>query len=264
MLRIAIAMAGLLLLAACASAPPPSVSPEVRSALAPTGKMRVAVNFGNRNFARRGTSGEASGVAIDLARELARRTGIPVELVGYPSAGRLTAAAATGAWDVAFLAYAQAREKEIDFAAAFAEVDGTYLVPAGSPLRDASEVDRKGVRIAVAAKGGNELFLSRAIKQAQLVRVASSADTHAFKVFVADGLEAFAGLRPTLIREAEKLPGSRVLDGRYTVIRYSVGIVKGRDAGARYLRDFIEDVRASGLLDRLIESNGVAGVSAAK
>jgi len=249
------------LLASCASGP--SVSPQVRSELAPTGKIRVAVNFGNRNFARKSASGETDGIAVELARALGRRTGLAVELVGYESAARLTGAVSSGAWDVAFLAYAQAREKEIDFAASFAEVDGTYLVPAGSTLRNASEVDRAGVRIAVSAKGGNELFLSRTIKQAQLVRVATSSGNNAFKVFVGEKLEAYAGLRPTLIQVAEKLPGSRVLDGRYTVIRYSIGIVKGRDAGVRYLRDFIEDAKASGLMARLVEKNGVAGVSAA-
>lgn len=261
MRRVAAAIAGLSLLASCAGGP--SISPQLRSELAPTGKIRLAINFGNHNFARRGADGEPAGITIDLARELERRTGVPVELVPFESASRLTGAVSSGAWDVAFLAYAQAREKEIDFAAAFAEVDGTYLVPAGSPLKHASEVDRAGVRIAVSAKGGNELFLSRTVKQAQLVRVPTSSANNAFKVFVGEKLEAYAGLRPTLIREAEKVPGSRVLDGRYTVIRYSIGIVKGRAAGARYLRDFIEDAKASGLMARLVEKNGVEGVSAA-
>ena len=261
--RIAAALAGLALLASCATAPEPSIPPEVRADLAPTGKIRVAINYGNRNFARRSASGEPDGVAIDLARELARRSGLPVEIVAYPSAGQLTGALKTGAWDVAFLAYAQAREKEIDFAAAFAEVDATYLVPAGSPFRNAADVDRAGVRIAVSAKGGNDLFLSRTLKQAQLVRVASSAGASSFKVFVSDKLDAYAGLKPTLIEESAKLPGSRVLEGRYTVILYSVGVVRGRAAGARYLRDFIEDAKASGLLARLIEKNGVPGLSPA-
>jgi polar amino acid transport system substrate-binding protein len=259
--RIAAALAGLALLASCASAPP--ISPQVRSELAPTGKIRVAINFGNRNFARKDAAGEPGGVAVGLARELERRSGIPVELVAYESAGRLTAAAKSGVWDVAFRAYAQAREKEIAFPAAFAELDATYLVPADSALRNAGEVDREGVRIAVSAKGGNELFLSSALKHATLVRVPSSSTTNALKVFLADKLDAYAGLKPTLLAEAAKRPGYRVLEGRYTVIRYSIGIVQGRNAGAAYLRDFIEDAKASGLLARLIEKNGVQGVSAA-
>jgi polar amino acid transport system substrate-binding protein len=166
-----------------------------------------------------------------------------------------------GGWDVAFMAYEPAREAEVAFAGAFAEVDSTYLVPAGSPLRNASEVDREGVRIAVSAGGGNDLFLSRTIKRAQLVRATGGSAT--LKMFVADKLEAYAGLKPTLINLSAKMPGTRVLEGRYTVIPYSVGTPRGRDAGNRYLRDFIEDGKASGLVARSIEKNGVRGVSVA-
>lgn len=261
MLRIVAALASLVLLASCATTP--SISPQARSELAPTGKMRVGINYGNPLFAKREATGEPGGIAVDLARELGHRTGIPVELVAYESGGQLTAGLKAGGWDIAFLAYEQTRENEINFAAAFAEADATYLVPAGSPLRNAAEVDREGVRVAVSAKGGNDLFLSRTLKRAQLVRVVGSPTTGAFKVFVADKLDAYANLKPTLIADSAKLPGSRVLDGRYTVIPYSAGIVKGRDAGARYLRDFIEDAKASGLVARLIEKNGIRGISVA-
>jgi polar amino acid transport system substrate-binding protein len=257
MFRVATAVGSLALLASCASTP--MITPQARSELAPTGKIRVALNVGNRNFARKDGDAEPVGIAVDLARELGSRTGLPIELVIYPSAGQLTGAVKD--WDIAFLAYEQAREKEITFPAAFAEVDSTYLVPPGSPFKNASEIDRAGVRIAVGAKGGNDLFLTRTLKHAQLVRVPSSPTTNALKVFVADKLDAYATLRPTLIADAAKLPGYRVLEGRYTVIPYSVGIVKGRDAGAAYLRDFIADAKASGLLARLLEKNGVQGLS---
>jgi polar amino acid transport system substrate-binding protein len=262
-LRIAGAVCISMLLASCASAPSPSLSQAARSELAPTGKIRVGINFGNRLFARKDAAGEPSGIAIDLARELGRRSGIPIEIVGYESAGRLTAAVGTNAWDIAFLAYEQAREKDIRFAAAFAEVDATYLVQPGSSLRHAEAVDRDGIRVAVSAKGGNDLFLSRTLKQASLVRVPTSSTADAFKVFVSDRLDAYAGLKPTLIALSVKLPGSRVLDGRYTVIPYSVGTVQGREAGARYLREFIEGTKASGQLAELIVKNGIEGVSAA-
>jgi polar amino acid transport system substrate-binding protein len=259
MLRIAIASASLFLLASCASTP--SVSPQARSELAPTGKLRVAVNFGNPLFARKGAGGEASGISIDLGRELGRRIGMPVEIISFDSGGQMTEGLKKGGWDVAFMAYEPAREAEVAFAGAFAEVDSTYLVPAGSPLRNASEVDREGVRIAVSAGGGNDLFLSRTIKRAQLVRATGGSAT--LKMFVADKLEAYAGLKPTLINLSAKMPGTRVLEGRYTVIPYSVGTPRGRDAGNRYLRDFIEDGKASGLVARSIEKNGVRGVSVA-
>jgi polar amino acid transport system substrate-binding protein len=260
MSRIAIAFAGLFLLASCASAP--SVTPQqARSELAPTGKLRVGINYGNPLFARRDASGEGTGIAIDLARELGRRIGAPVEILGFDSGGQLTEGLKKGGWDITFLAYEPAREAEIDFAGAFAEIDSTYLVPAGSPLRNAAEVDREGVRVAVSAGGGNELFLSRTLKRAKIVRATGSAAT--LKVFLTEKLDALAGLKPTLMELSAKLPGSRVLDGRYTVIPYSAGTAKGREAGNRYLRDFIEEAKASGFVARSIEKNGIRGVSVA-
>lgn len=261
MLKIITALAGLAFLASCATTPTLSLSPQARSELAPTGKVRVGLNYGNPLFARRGADGEGSGIAVDLTRELGRRMGVAVELVGYDSGGQLTAGLNAGGWDIAFLAYEQTREKEITFASHFAEIEGSYLVPAGSPFRNAAEVDREGVRIAVSQGGGNALFLARTLKHAKLVPMKGSAA--AFKAFVADKLDAYAGLKPTLINVSAKLPGSRVLDGSYTVIPYSVGTLKGRDAGARYLRDFIEEAKASGFVARSIEKNGIRGVSVA-
>jgi polar amino acid transport system substrate-binding protein len=258
MLKIIAAMAVLGFLASCAMTAP--VSPQVRSELAPTGRLRVGINYGNRLFAKKGADGEGAGIAVDLAHELGRRMEIPVELVGYDSGGRLTAGLKAGGWDVAFLAYEQTRESEIAYGAPFAEIDATYLVPAGSPLRNAAEVDREGVRIPVSdVPGGVGLFVSRSIRRARLVTVKGDA----FEVFVAEKMDALPGLKPTLMEQSATLPGSRVLDGRFTVIPYSVGTLKGRDAGARYLRDFIEDAKASGFVARSIEKNGIKGVSVA-
>lgn len=259
MSKLVAAAASLLLLASCAGAP--SVPPQARAELAPTGKLRVGINYGNVLFAKRGAGGEGGGITVDLARELGRRLGTPVEIIAFDSGGQMTEGLKKGGWDVAFMAYEPAREAEVHFAGAFAEVDSTYLVPAGSPLRNASEVDREGVRIAVSAGGGNDLFLSRTIKRAQLVRAKGSAAT--LKMFVADKLDAYAGLKPALIDVAGKLPGTRVLDGRYTVIPYSVGTARGRAAGHRYLRDFLEEVKTSGFIARSIEKNGIRGVSVA-
>jgi len=261
MSRLMMGFACLILLASCATTS--QVAPAVRSDLAPTGKLRVGINYGNALFATRNPkTGEPSGIAVDLARELGRQTGIPVELVGYESAGQLTADVKAGRWDLAFLAYEQAREAEITFAAAFAEADSTYLVPPGSKLRTVEDVDREGVRVAVSAKGGNDLFLTRALKHAQLVRVPGGTAA-TFKVFVADKLDAFAGLKPELVRRSAGIPGSRVLDGRYTVIQYSAGVPRGRDAGAEYLRQFIEEMKVSGAVAQSIERHGVRGVSVA-
>ena len=238
------------------------ISPSLRSDLAPTGKLRVGINYGNPVLATRDpTSGDFHGVAVDLARELGRRVGVPVELVGYEAAGKMVEAVQAGAWDVAFLAADPGRAGEISFTAPYMEIEGAYLVPAGSPLRAIADVDREGVRVGVSAKSAYDLFLSRSLQHAQLVRAPSPEAS--FELLVAGKVEVLAGVRQPLVANAKKLPGSRVLDGRFMAIGQALGIPKGRDVGAKYLREFIEDVKASGLVARAIEKAGVRGVSVA-
>ncbi len=234
----------------------------VRSDLAPTGKLRVGLNYSNFLLTGKDpVSGNPRGVAVDLAQELGRRLGVPVEFVGYDSPGKMGDAGKVGAWDIAFFAAEPARATDIAFTAAYLEIEATYLVPAGSPLRSIADVDRDGVRISVSNRSAYELFLSRTLQRAQLMRV-DGIDA-SFEQFVAKKLEALAGLRPRLVMDAEKLPGSRVLEGRFTAIQQAIGTPKGRDAGAQYLREFVEDAKASGLVARVIEGNGVRGVSVA-
>lgn len=240
----------------------PEIPPAVRSDLAPTGKLRVGINYANFLLVTRDpVSGAARGIAVDLAQELGRRARVPVEFVGYDGAGQMAEAVKTGAWDVAFLGAEPAREEEIAFTAAYLEIEATYLVPAGSPLRGIADVDREGVRIAVAAKSAYDLFLSRSLQHARLMR-AQGIDA-SFELFVRERLEALAGLKPRLLMDAEKLSGSRVLDGRFTAIQQAIGTPKGRNAGARHLREFIEDVKSSGLVVGAIKKHGVRGVSVA-
>ena len=240
----------------------PHLSPAARSDLVPTGKLRVGINFGNFLLVSKDPAGgEPRGIAVDLARELGRRIGVTVELVAYDAAGRMAEAVKTGAWDVAFLGAEPERANEITFTAAYLEIEATYLVPAGSPLRTIADVDREGVRIAVAARSAYDLFLTRTLQRARLMR-AQGIDA-SFKLFVADKLEVLAGLAPRLLADAEKLPGSRVLEGRFTAIQQAIGTPKGRDAGAQYLREFVEDVKASGLVAQTIEKHRVRGVSVA-
>jgi polar amino acid transport system substrate-binding protein len=262
MLRTALlpVLACLMFLASCASTP--QIPPAVLADLAPSGTLRAGINYGNPLFTvRDAKTGEGSGIAVDLAREFARRLGVPVELVPFNSGGQLTAGLAVGGWDMAVLAFEPARAKEIDYSAPFAETDATYLVRASSPWRTAADVDQKGVRIAVSAKGGNDLYLSRTLKNATLVH--ASSPEGAFKLFAAQKADAYANLKPGLLDNADQLPGSRVVDGRYTVIGYAAGVPKGRDAGAKYLREFIEDAKASGLVARLIEKSGIRGLAVA-
>jgi polar amino acid transport system substrate-binding protein len=237
-------------------------NPAVVAELAPTGKLRLGINFSNFLLtAKDPATGEGRGIAIDLGRELGRRLGVPVEIVGYPSPGELADAAKSGVWDVGFLGAEPKRANEIDFTAAYVEIEATYLVPAGSPLKTIADVDRDGVRIAVPEKSAYELYLSRTLKHAKLV-LEKGAD-NAFKRFVSDKLDALAGLKPRLVTDHDNLPGSRIIDGRFTAVQQAAGTPKGRPAGAQYLREFIEDVKASGLVARTIEKNGVRGLTVA-
>ena len=194
----------------------PRIPITVRSDLGPTGTLRVGINQGNFLVVTKDpVSGELRGIAVDLAQELGRRADLPVEFITYASAGKMAEAARTGAWDVAFLGAEPERRNEIAFTPAYLEIEATYLVPAESPIRAIAEVDRDRVRIAVAAKSAYDLFLSRTLQRARLVR-AEGIDA-SFKLFVADKLEALAGLKPRLVTDAQVLPGSRILDGRFTV-----------------------------------------------
>ncbi len=233
-----------------------------RSDLAPNGKLRVGINFGNNLLTARDPVTRApSGIALDLAAELGRRLGVPIEIVSYESAGALADSAGTGAWEVGFLGAEPQRANQISFTAAYLEIEATYLVPPGSPLRTIADVDREGLRIVTTAKAAYELYLTRSLQHASLTRAVDS--DAAFKSFVSEKMDALAGLKPRLVTEHDKLSGSRILEGRFTAVQQAVGTPKGHDAGARYLREFVEDVKATGLVARIIEKNGVRGVSVA-
>jgi polar amino acid transport system substrate-binding protein len=238
------------------------ISSSLNSALAPTGKLRVGINHGNPVLATLDpVSSELSGVAVDLARELGKRTSLPVVLVAFESAGKLFEAVKSGAWDVAFLAIDPGRAEEIDFTAPYVEIEGTYLVPSGSTVSAVADVDRRGVRVGVSSNSAYDLFLSRSLKDAELVR-ADSPDA-AFELILAGKVDVLAGVRQHLVAHAGKLPGARVLDGRFMAIQQALGIPKGRGEGIEFLRQYIEDVKASGLVARAIGKAGVRGVSIA-
>jgi len=238
------------------------ISPAVRSELAPMGKLRIGLNHGNSLLVTPGSSGsEPAGVAPDLGRLLGRRLGVPVEFVRFDTAGNLADAVRTGAWDVAFLGAEPQRAGDIAFTAAYLEIPATYLVPAGSPIRSVVDVDREGVRIAVAEQSAYGLYLSRSVKHATLVLTKSGGA--ALDAFVAQKLDALAGLRPALLTDVEKLPGARVLDGHFTAVQQAIGTPIGRAAAATYLRAFVEEMKASGLVAEAISRNAVHGVSVA-
>jgi polar amino acid transport system substrate-binding protein len=237
-------------------------SPAVRAELAPTGKLRAGINYGNFLLVKRDPAGgEARGIAPDLARELGRRAGVPVEFIAYEQAGKLAEGVRAGAWDVAFLGNEPQRANEIAFSPAYLEIEATYLVPAGSAIRSIAEVDRPGVRIAVTDKAAYDLFLSRNLKHAELVRAEGIQGS--YDLFVREKLDVLAGLKPRLVSDVEKLPGSHVLDGRFMAVQQSIGSPRGRVVAAQYLREFVEELKASGFVARAIERHGVRGVSVA-
>jgi polar amino acid transport system substrate-binding protein len=241
-----------------------TIPPAVRADLVPTGTLRAGINYGNVILAAKdAASGESSGVAIDLIRELGRRLGVPTEIVAYDSVAVMVDAARTGAWDVAFLGSDPARETVIGFTPAYLEIEATYLVPAASPLRTAAEVDRAGIRVAAPAKANYELFLSRNLKHAELVSAPGPGSDAAFELLATGRVDALAGLTQGLLGLAPKLPGSRLLEGRFMAVQQSIGVPKGRDAGLAYLRGVVEDAKASGLVARAIEKTGARGVTVA-
>ena len=240
-----------------------TLSLDVLKDLAPTGKLRAAINLGNSVLAQKdeGTD-EPKGITPDLARELARRLGVPVELITFDAAGKVFDAAKSGAWDIAFIAIEPVRAGDIEFSAPYVIIEGTYMVPKDSPLKAIADVDRPGVRIAVGPKSAYDLYLTRTIKNATIVRASAGGGRAMIDLFVKDKLEAVAGVKQPLLAYATDHPEVRVMDGHFMEIQQAMGTPKGRTAGAAYLRAFVEDVKRSGFVaDALKRSNQSAAVA---
>ena len=240
----------------------PDITAAVRNDLAPTGKVRAGINYGNFILAQKDkATGESRGVAVDLASELGRRLGVPVEIVAYDSVAVMGDDAPTGKWDIAFLGSDPAREKIMSFTAAYIELDATYLVPGASPLKNASEVDRAGLRITAPARANYELYLQRNLKHAKLLSVANN--DAALELMTTGKADALAGLTQGLANMSAKFPGSRIVEGRFMAVQQSIAVPKGREAGLSYLRSVVEDAKASGLVARAVEKTGAKGVTVA-
>jgi len=203
------------------------MSQQVASELAPTGALRAAINMGNFLLVTgKSPSGDPEGVAPDMAREIAARLGVPVRYLPYARPGELADAAGTGVWDIGLIGAEPQRAEKIAFTPAYVEIEATYLVPAGSPLKTIADVDKPGVRIAVSARSAYDLWLERNIHNATLVRGSSQAEV--IDMFVKQKMEALAGLRPGLVGEVEKIPGSRILDGQFSAVQQAIGTPKKR------------------------------------
>jgi polar amino acid transport system substrate-binding protein len=223
--------------------------------MAPKGTLRAAVNYGNPSIAQRDPAGgDPRGVGPDLARELARRLGMPVRFVAYDTAGKVADDAQKDVWDVAFLAIDPKRAETIAFSDAYVEIGGTYLVRADSPLRKVDDFDRKGLRVAVALGSGYDLYLSRTLKNVEFVRTADS--QAAVDRFLAERLDAAAGVRELVTRNAKSHPELRVIDENFMVIRQAAAVPKGREAAQRYLGEFVEEMKASGFVADAVKRSG--------
>lgn len=238
------------------------MSQDVIAELAPTGVLRAGINMSNFLLVTgKAANGDPDGVSPDMAREVARRLGVPVKLIPFKSPGELADQAGNNVWDIGNIGAEPARAETIAFTAAYAEIESTYLVPAGSPIKSIAEVDRPGVRIAVTGRSAYGLWLDRNIKHAELVR--SDTLDSALEQFINDKLDVLAGLRPRLLTDVEKLPGAKILDGQFSAVQQAIGTPKKNAKAALWLRSFVEEAKASGFVAKLIERHKVRGLSVA-
>ena len=237
------------------------MSDAARAELAPNGRLRAALNYSNFLLVS-SRAPEHTGVAPDLARELARRAGAAVEFIGYANAGLAADAANAQAWDVAFIGAEPARADLITFTPAYVEIEATYLVPEHSTIRSAADVDHESVRIVSTARAAYTLFLQRTLRRAEIVE-ADGIDG-ATALFARGGYDAVAGLTPRLRDDARRIPGMRLLPGRFTAVQQSIGVRKERQAAAAYLAAFGREIRTSGLLARLIAEHKADGLTIAR
>ena len=224
---------------------------EIVKAFAPSGTLRAAINQGNSVLAQKGHNGEALGITVDLARELGRRLGVPVELVIFDAAGKAFEALKAGKTDIGFLAIEPVRAADVDFTAPYVLIEGTYMVPKDSALQKIDDVDKPGVRIGVNRNSAYDLFLTRSLKSATLQR-----SDDGVALFKNEKLEAAGGVRQPLEAYAKKDPSVRVMAGRFMAIQQAMGLPKGRPSAHAYLREFVGEMKASGFCaDALKRSN---------
>jgi polar amino acid transport system substrate-binding protein len=248
------------MLSACTSMPSAPPATLVKE-FAPSGTLRAAINFGNPILANQDASGQAYGVSVDLARELGKRLGVPVELVTFSAAGKVVEAVKAAQVDVAFVAIDPVRGADMGQTPAYVVIEGAYLVPNASPIKTNAEVDRAGTRIVVGQGSAYDLYLTREIKAATLVRAPSSPAV--VDTMVAQNIEVAAGVKQQLQMDAKRIPGMRLLDGRFMVINQAMGLPKGRDAALGYLSAFVQDMKASGFVAQALVRHGIEGAAVA-
>ena len=230
--------------------------------LVQAGRVRVGLGLGVPTVAIKDpATGKVRGPALELGRALAARIGIEFAPVEYPRPGAVMEGVRTGAWDVAFLGIDPSRTTEGDFSPPYMEYDLTFMVPAGSSVRNVADADQPGIRIAVERGGAGDISLSRILKQAEVIRTDTVAS--GLELLRAGQVELRAGVRPGLLPDSERLPGSRVLEDRFGVVRVAAFVPKGHARRIAYISEFIEEAKASGLIKQIIERAGLRGVQVA-
>ncbi|WP_019577537.1 ABC transporter substrate-binding protein [Curvibacter lanceolatus] len=254
-------------LVGCASRAAEAPSAAARAELSTEGRLRVAINLGNPILASRGDRpGDPQGVSVDLAREAGRRLGLPIEWVELPAAGQAVEAVRAGQVNLAFVAIDPVRGADLDYTAPYVTIEGAYLVRADSPLTRNEEVDRSGTRVVVGRGSAYDLYLTRALQQARLVRAPTSPAV--VDQFLAEGQEVAAGVRQQLQADMARLaatgaPALRLLPGRFMVIEQAMAVPKGRLAAQAWLSAFIEEMKASGFVADSLRRHGIDGAAVA-
>ncbi len=238
------------------------LSEQVLRELAPAGRLRVAINYGNAVLAQRDErTAEPRGITADLSFELARRLAVPVEFITYDGAGKIVATAASNEWDVAFMAIDPLRAQQILFTPPYLIIEGAYLVRADAPFQRVDDLDREGVRIAVGKGAAYDLFLTRTLKHAALVRAPSTGEV--LGLFVAEELDAAAGIRQPLQAAARENPEWRVIPECFMAIEQAMCTPAGREEGGKYLAAFIAEMKASGFVADALARHGQSDVTVA-
>lgn len=240
-----------------------SLAPVVREHLAPGNLLRAGINLSNFLLVSgQAADGGPAGVSPDLAHALADHLGTALRYVPYANPGLLADAAPCDEWDIGLIGAEPQRAETISFTPPYTEIEATYLVREGSPLREIADVDAEGVRIAVSGRAAYGLWLERHIRKAELVRSGSLDDSA--RDFAERALEALAGLRPRLLRDAAAIPGTRILDGCFMTVQQAIGVPKAKAEAAEYLGKFVAAAKESGFVAALIKKHGVQGLSVAR
>jgi polar amino acid transport system substrate-binding protein len=240
---------------------PASPLPAVVKEFAPSGTLRAAINLGNPILANKDASGQPFGVSVDMARELGKRLGVPVELVIFSAAGKVVEAVKAAQVDVAFVAIDPVRGADMGQTAPYVMIEGAYMVAIDSPIKTNADVDKLGNRIVVGQGSAYDLYLTRELKAATIVRSQSSPTV--LDTMAAQKLEVAAGVKQQLQMDAKRIPNMRLLDGRFMVINQAMGLPKGRDGALQYLSSFVADLKAGGFVAQALARHKIEGATVA-